>query len=841
MTRKSVSTTLRKSARAGTQRTSTPVRSVREYSDLLECNVPDELPVLPLLSTVVFPNGVYSVQVAQDRNKTLIKENSSDDQMVALVAQRESREHVAKLDDLYGIGVAARVIQKINMPNDTIQVVFHGLRRIVLLDLLQTEPYLRARLTCAFTQYTAPLVINNLMGQVLSLFKDLVNKDSRYPNELINILEMNVEDPERFADLITTHVNFSMTQRQTILETLNMQQRLNLLIDMLAAEIGRVEVDEEIQRKTQVDIEKSQHEFFLRQQLQTIRKELGEQDPMEAEVAELRKRMEAIPLSEAARKEVENEIYRLGQVASASPEYNVIKTYLEWILGLPWGQLTRDEIDIRKAQQILDEDHYGLAKVKERIVEFLSVLKLKKDLHGPILCLSGPPGVGKTSLGKSIARAMGRKFIRISVGGMRDEAEIKGHRRTYVGAMPGKIIQSLRRAGVMNPLIMIDEVDKMGYDFRGDPSSALLEVLDPEQNRYFEDHYLDVPVDLSHVLFITTANVIQNVPAPLRDRMEVLALSGYTAEEKLQIAVSYLVPRRLEANGLQRSHLCFEETAIQAIISGYTREAGLRNLERALDAVCRKVAAKVAAGACDGVCVTPEMLEEFLGPVQYIQDVADKKPEIGVALGLAWTPDGGDILSIESTQMRGKGNVTITGQLGSVMQESVRAAMSYVRSRCADLEIDPEAFDRCDIHIHFPEGAIPKDGPSAGITVATALASLLTDRPVWHNIAMTGELTLRGKVLPVGGIKEKVLAAYRAGVEKVILPAQNRKDLVDVPAEVVKKIEFIFVEAVDEVLQQALATIILPRSEERRKKRVAAPVGEDRRGKDDRSSTSEKN
>lgn len=803
---------MNKKKKAATRRPSAP-KPVHNYSELLECNVPEVLPVLPLLGTVVFPNGVYSLQVAIDRNKILIRENSGDEQMVALVAQRDPKADVRKLSDLFEIGVAARVIQKVNMPNDTIQVVFHGLRRILMLELLQLDPYIKARLTCAFTRSAPAVAVNALMGKVLALFKDLVNADSRYPNELINILEMNVEDPERFADLVTTHINFTVNQRQTILDTLDIEQRLRYLIEMLAAEIGRLEVDQEIQRKTQIDLEKSQHEFYLRQQLQTIRKELGEQDPLEAEVAELRQRLESIMLPDAARKEALNELGRLSLVPPASAEYTVIKTYLDWILSLPWERRTADEIDIQKARAILEEDHYGLSTVKERIIEFLSVVKLKKDLKGPILCLVGPPGVGKTSLGRSIARAMGRKFIRISVGGMRDEAEIKGHRRTYVGAMPGKIIQSMRRAEVINPLIMIDEIDKMGQDFRGDPSSALLEVLDAEQNHDFQDHYLDLSFDLSHVVFITTANVVQNIPAPLLDRTEVIALSGYTPEEKLHIAKRHLVPRRLEANGLSYETLVIEDVAIEDIIRGYTREAGLRNLERNLDAVCRKTASRVASGSTQGCCVTPEMLEEFLGPVQYLLETAEKSPEVGVATGLAWTPNGGDILSIESTRMRGKGHVTITGQLGSVMQESVQAAISYVRSKCNELEINPDLFEKYDLHVHFPEGSIPKDGPSAGITIATALASLFTNRPVWHDIAMTGEVTLRGKVLPVGGIKEKVLAAYRAGFTKVILPAKNRKDLHDVPVEIKEKMQFIFVENTDEVFRQALAKIIFPRQE----------------------------
>lgn len=786
---------------------------VQHYTDILECNVPEVLPVLPLLGTVVFPNGVYSLQVAVERNKHLIKENSGDEQMVALVAQRDPKGQVHELGDLFNIGVAARVIQKVNMPNDTIQVVFHGLRRILMLELLQVDPYIKARLTCAFTRGAPAAAINALMEKVLALFKDLVNTDGRYPNELINILEMNVEDPERFADLVTTHINFTAGQRQTILETLDIQKRLEYLSEMLAGEIARLEVDHEIQRKTQLDLEKSQHEFFLRQQLQTIRKELGEQDPMESEVAELKKRLESIQLPEAARKEALNEIGRLSIVSPASAEYTVIKTYLDWILSLPWDRRTDDELDILKAAGILDEDHYGLTSVKERIIEFLSVLKLKKDLKGPILCLAGAPGVGKTSLGRSIARAMGRKFIRISVGGMRDEAEIKGHRRTYVGAMPGKIIQSMRRAEVQNPLIMIDEIDKMGQDFRGDPSSALLEVLDPEQNHDFQDHYLDLAFDLSHVLFITTANVVQNIPPPLLDRMEVLPLPGYTAEEKLEIAKRHLVPRRLESNGLTPELLSFDDTAISGIIHGYTREAGVRNLERNLDAVCRKVASRVAVGDATHRHVLPEMLEEFLGPIQFLREMAEKSPEVGVATGLAWTPSGGDVLSIETTRMRGKGKVTITGQLGQVMQESVQAAISYVRSRCGDLEINPDMFEKYDLHVHFPEGAIPKDGPSAGITIATALASLFTNRPVWHDVAMTGEVTLRGKVLPVGGIKEKVLAAYRAGITRVILPAKNKKDLHDVPEEIKGKLQFIFVENTDEVFRHALAKIILPPQE----------------------------
>jgi ATP-dependent Lon protease len=622
---------------------------------------------------------------------------------------------------------------------------------------------------------------------------------------------MNIKDPGKVTDLIASNLNISLEEKQDLLSTLDVRLRLEKLSGILNREIELLELGHKIQSQVQSELNKNQKEFYLRQQLKAIQKELGEGDGKTAEIEDLRKRVEEANMPPDALKAAEHELDRLRMIPPESAEHTVVRTYLEWLVTLPWTVATDDNLDLHHARQVLDEDHFDLEKIKDRILEYLAVRQLRKDPKSPILCFVGPPGVGKTSLGRSIARAMGRKFVRLSLGGIRDEAEIRGHRRTYIGALPGRIIQNIKNAGSNNPLFMLDEIDKLGMDFRGDPASALLEVLDPEQNNTFQDHYLDVPFDLSRVMFVTTANVLDPIPAPLRDRMEVIELAGYTEEEKLQIARRHLIPKQLREHGLTDDNLRFEDDALIRIIRSYTREAGLRNLEREIGSVCRKIARAITEGRTEPVVCTAEKVREYLGPERFFSELAERTEDPGVAIGLAWTPNGGDILFIESTRMAGKKGLTLTGHLGEVMKESAQAALSWVRSRAERLGIPPDFFENSDIHIHVPHGAIPKDGPSAGVTIATSLASLLTNRHVRPNVAMTGEITLRGKVEPVGGIKEKVLAARRAGIDTVILPRRNEKDLEDVPAGVRDTMRFVFVDTVDEVLEHALE----PRAGER--------------------------
>jgi ATP-dependent Lon protease len=645
--------------------------------------------------------------------------------------------------------------------------------------------------------------IEALSRNLLETFNKIVALAPHLPDEL-HVAAMNLQDPSKMADLIAANLNLSVPDKQMILETLSVRDRMKKLMVLLNRELEVLELGSKIQSQVKTEIDKNQREYVLREQMKAIQKELGESDDRTLEIAELEKKIKDAKMPEAVEKESLKELARLSKMPPQAAEYTVSRTYLDYLIALPWAISTVDNLDIKKAAQILDEDHYDLEKIKERILEYLSVRKLKSDMKGPILCFVGPPGVGKTSLGKSIARAMGRKFVRISLGGIRDEAEIRGHRRTYIGSLPGRIIQGIRRAESNNPVFMLDEVDKLGTDFRGDPSSALLEVLDPEQNSSFSDHYLDVPFDLSKVMFITTANILDTIPGPLLDRMEVLHLPGYTEEEKVHIAVKYLIPRQLKEHGLTDKLMQMGEKTLSAIVADYTREAGVRNLEREIGNICRKVARKVAEGNTEPAIIAPENLHEYLKAPRYFADVAEKQDEVGVATGLAWTQAGGEILTIEATQMRGKKGLTLTGQLGDVMKESAQAALSYVRSQAKMLNFPDDFFEKTDLHIHVPAGAIPKDGPSAGITMATAIASLLTGRKVRHDIAMTGEITLRGKVLPIGGVKEKILAARRAGINTVILPKKNEKDLDDIPANIRKEMKFIFVETLDEVLIVAL-------------------------------------
>jgi ATP-dependent Lon protease len=786
--------------------------TVKPSAEMLECDIPAELPIIPLASTVVFPQMVVNLQVVRKKNLSLIRDMEPES-IIGLVVQKSTSIEVPPIDELSGIGVAARLVNKLNVSGNTIQIILLGLRRFRVAEYLQTEPYLKARVACIDEAEVESMEANLLMGNALHLLENLIQLDPRVPGEILNLIKNNLTGPGNLADQVANHLNFELEEKKEILQTIDSIDRLKVGIRLIEKSIGLAKAGQEIKEQTEDEIRKAQREYFLREQMKVIRKELGEESESAGAVRELREKIDKAGLPEEARKEAEKELARLDMVNPASAEYTVITTYLDWLATLPWTAETTDRLDVREAAKILDRDHYGLEKVKDRILEFLAVRQLKKDMKSPILCFYGPPGTGKTSLGRSIAEALGRKFVRMSVGGMRDEAEIRGHRRTYVGAMPGKIVQSLRRAGSRNPVFMIDEVDKIGSDFRGDPASALLEALDPEQNFSFTDLYLDVPFDLSKVMFVTTANRLDTIPEPLRDRMEILHLPGYVEEEKMDIARQYLIPRQLDAHGLTLERLSFTEEAVGDIIHGYTSDSGLRKLEQQIATICRKVAKNIAMGQTKPLRIAPADLIDYLGPVIFIPEVAERTDEVGVATGLAWTSSGGDILFIEATRMKGSGGLLITGQLGDVMKESAQAALSYIKAHATDLGIDADAFEKYDIHIHVPAGAIPKDGPSAGITIATAIASLMSNRPVRHQLAMTGEITLRGKVLPVGGLKEKILAARRAGLETVLIPIKNEKDLVDVPERLRKPLKLVPVKTISEVLAAALSPLVLAQAE----------------------------
>jgi len=785
---------------------------VRAHGEMLACDIPAELPIIPLASTVVFPQMVVNLQVVRKKNLNLIRDMEPES-IIGLVVQKSSSIDVPPIEELSAIGVAARLVNKINVSGNTIQIILLGLRRFRVASYIQTEPYLKARVACIDEKEEDSMEANMLMGNALHLLENLIQLDPRVPGEILNLIKNNLSGPGNLADQIANHLNFELEEKKEILTTITPLDRLKVAIRLIEKSTGLAKAGQEIKEQTEDEIRKAQREFFLREQLKVIKKELGEESESAATVRDLRERLDKAGLPAEAKKEAEKELGRLEMVNPASAEYNVITTYLDWMAALPWSTTTIDRLDVKDASRILNRDHFDLEKVKDRILEFLAVRQLKNDMKGPILCFYGPPGTGKTSLGKSIAEALGRKFVRMSVGGMRDEAEIRGHRRTYVGAMPGKVLQSLRRAGSRNPLFMIDEVDKIGMDFRGDPASALLEVLDPEQNNTFTDLYLDLPFDLSRVMFITTANRLDTIPDPLRDRMEILHLPGYVEEEKLDIARQYLVPRQISEHGLSKDQVSFTDDAIKDIIRGYTADSGLRKLEQQIATVCRKVAKDIAMIRSKGRAVDAKDLQEFLGPIVFIPEVAERTDEVGVATGLAWTSAGGDILFIEASRMKGNGVLSITGQLGDVMKESAQAALTYVKAHAKELGIDEILFEKTDIHIHVPAGAIPKDGPSAGVTIVAALASLMSQHPVRHDVAMTGEVTLRGKVLPVGGIKEKILAARRAGITTVVLPARNEKDLVDIPEHIRKQMKFTFVREVGEVLGAVLCAIVLAPAE----------------------------
>lgn len=770
---------------------------------------PAELPILPLKNTVIFPFTLTPLTVGRPGSIKLVDDVTAGNKLLGVITQRDPSLEQPGPDDLYQYGTICKILRMIRYPKNTIMMLVQGLARFQITQFTKTAPYLIAKIAPLESLVERDIELEALVKGVNGQFQRVLSMMVNPPTEAQTQV-MNIDDPGQLADLIISHLDVEVDAKQQALETLNVKERLGFVLRLLEEEIEILEVGSRIHTRVKDEIEKSMRERYLREQMEAIKKELGEVEGPEIE--ELRKRIKRAKMPKEVEKEAWRELERLAQIHPSSAEYTVARTYLDWLAELPWSKQTRDNLELKRGRTILDEDHYNLQKIKERILEYLAVLKLKRDMKGPILCFVGPPGVGKTSLGRSIARALGRKFVRMSLGGMRDEAEIRGHRRTYVGALPGRIIQGLRRASSRNPVYMLDEIDKLGADFRGDPSSALLEVLDPEQNSTFSDHYLDVAFDLSKVIFLTTANVLHTIPAPLLDRMEVLEIPGYSEEEKLQIAIKYLIPKQIRENGLKSQQIEFSEEAIKKIIREYTDEAGVRNLEREIGAVCRKIAARIVEDRHSKRLITLEEIQTLLGPIKYFSQLSERLDKSGVAIGLVWTATGGDIIFIEVTRMKGKGNLMLTGQLGEVMKESAQAALSYIRSNGEKLGIDLGSFGDWDIHIHVPEGGIPKDGPSAGVTLVTALASLLTDTPVRADLAMTGEVTLRGKVLPVGGIREKVLGAHRAGIKTVILPKRNEKDLLEITQNVKDQMHFEFVDEIDEVLAFALPAYVTARA-----------------------------
>jgi ATP-dependent Lon protease len=770
---------------------------------------PDIVAVLPLRETVLFPQAVLPLSAGRASSVRLIEEAVRASRLIGVVTQRDPAADEPGAAGLYPVGVLARIHKAVKQADGTVRLVVQGLSRFRLVEVLEDKPFLRARVQALTDPSDAAGDVESqaLMRNAVALFRKVVALSPLLSDEAAN-LPVNILDPGTLADVIAAALpTLSTVVKQEVLEALDVRLRLQTIVAALTKEAEVLELGSKIQSEVQSEVSKTQREYYLREQMKAIQKELGASDERTQEIEELRAKIEASGMPEEAHKEATRELDRLAKMPPAAAEYTVARTYLDWLIAMPWRTETVDNVDIAEARRVLDEDHVGLDKVKERILEYLAVKKIRPEGKGPILCFVGPPGVGKTSLGKSIARALGRKFHRLSLGGMRDEAEIRGHRRTYIGALPGQIVQGLRRAGTKNPVLMLDEIDKLGMDFRGDPASALLEVLDPEQNGSFRDHYLDVPFDLSRVLFITTANILDTVPAPLRDRMEVIHLAGYTEEEKIAIAKEHLVPKQAREHGLQAgTDLTFAEEALRVLIRGYTREAGLRNLEREIATVCRKIARRRGEeGNADSVAVTPELVASLLGAPRWeYEELRERTRQSGVAIGLAWTPVGGDILFVEATRMRGGKTLTLTGQLGDVMKESAQAALSWVRSHAGELGIAPDVWETSDIHVHVPAGAIPKDGPSAGVTMVAALVSRLTGRPVRGDLAMTGEISLSGRVLPVGGIKEKILAARRAGVSTVILPRRNEKNLrEDVQPSVRESMTFHLVDSIPEVLAVA--------------------------------------
>jgi len=785
--------------------------------------IPSQLPILPLRGLVVYPETAVPLSIGQPRSIRLVDDVlSADDRLIGLVTSKDPQNENPGPEDLYWVGTVASVHRLFRAPDGTIRLLVQGITRFEIKKFVEEEPYLKAKIQLSPVKVERDLEIDALTRQARDQFAEITNLVPSVPQELVDAV-ISLDDPLQVVYTVANFQRLELNKAQELLELNSVSEKLHKLVNFLTRELEMLEIGQRIQNQARSEIEKVQREYFLREQIKAIRTELGEEDDQTADVEEFRHQIEEAAMPEESDKQAKRELDRLSRLPSAAAEYGVIRTYLDWMVSLPWSKMTDDNLDISRARKVLDEDHYGLEDVKERILEFLAVRKLRKEREGEIeetyeddirkiregviLCFVGPPGVGKTSLGRSIARSLDRKFIRISLGGVRDEAEIRGHRRTYIGAMPGRILQALRRVGKNNPVFMMDEIDKLGRDYRGDPTSALLEVLDPEQNSEFRDHYLEVAYDLSKVMFITTANLLEPIPSPLRDRMEIIKLSGYTDKEKKAIAKGYLIPRQIKENGLRSKEISFTDPALQKIIRSYTRESGVRNLEREIGSLCRKVVTQIAEGKVENVRIGVKEVVEFLGRQRYYGDeeIANRTSVPGGATGLAWTSTGGEVLFVEATSMPGKNNFQLTGSLGEVMKESAQAALSYVRSKADKLGLEMDFYQDRDIHLHVPAGAQPKDGPSAGVTMAAALVSLISKRPVKGNVSMTGEITLRGQVLPVGGIKEKVLAAYRAGSTTVILPTKNQADLEeDIPAEVLEKINFIFVENVEELLEAAL-------------------------------------
>ncbi len=760
--------------------------------------------VLASRDTVVFPNMVMPLYIGRERSLRAVEEALRLDAPLLIVAQKDPEIEEPEPEDLFTVGTEISIGRTLRLPDGTMSILVQGIQRVRVQEFLQTQPYFTARGVPIIEGQPEGIAVEALMRVVLSLFNKVVDLNPNLPEDAY-IAAMNVDEPGWLADFVAHILDLDLEERQDLLETLDPVERLHKIAVLLGKELDVLELENEIHAQVQREVDKTQREYFLREQMRAIQAELGELDDLQRDINELRERIAQAPLPDAAREKAERELNRLAAMPAAAPEVAIIRTYLDWILNLPWNTYTEDNMDIEHAARILDEEHYGLKKAKERILEHIAVRKLAPDkMRQPILCFVGPPGTGKTSMGKSIARALGRKFVRLSLGGVRDEAEIRGHRRTYIGAMPGRIIQTMRQAGTSNPVFMLDEIDKMGMDFRGDPAAALLEVLDPEQNHTFLDHYLDIPYDLSKVMFITTANTLYSIPPALLDRMEIIEFPGYVESEKLEIARRFLIPRQLESHGLEDQGITFPQATLLRLIREYTYEAGVRNLERAIANICRKVARRVAEGKRPPRRITPSMLERFLGPPQNVHLQVEKEPQIGVATGIAWTEAGGDIMLVEVMVMDGKGNLILTGQLGEVMQESAQAALSYARAHAEDFGYGDLDFEKVDIHIHVPEGAVPKDGPSAGVTMLVALVSALSERPVRADVAMTGEITLRGRVLPVGGLKEKLIAAQRAGITTVIIPRKNEKDLAEIPRHIRKGLEIVLVDHVDQALALAL-------------------------------------
>ena len=768
------------------------------------------LPLVALRDTVIFPEMIVPLQVGRERSVKALDRAVRNSQPVALITQRSSEtEEVDSVDELYPIGTLAKIAQVIRLQDGTIRAIVQGQRRIRLLDLLQTEPHLEARVELIADSNEKTLEVEALMASVQGQIEQYVSSGASVPPE-VAVAARNISDGGLLADMVAYSPDMDTELRQDLLETIDVAERLRKVSGFLSKQIEVLELKGRIQSEVKSEMDKTQREYILREQMKAIQKELGEDDPAVAEANELRERVEKSEMPAEVKEKALKEVDRLSRIPSASPEQGVIRTYVDWLVSLPWGVQTDDNLNLTDAEKVLNDDHYGLDKPKERILEYMAVRKLAEKIRSPILLFVGPPGVGKTSLGRSIARAMGRKFVRMSLGGIHDEAEIRGHRRTYIGALPGRVIQSIKTAGSANPVFMLDEIDKVGMDFRGDPSSALLEVLDPEQNFSFQDNYLEVPFDLSRVLFIATANMLDTIPPALRDRMEMIQLPGYTQREKLRIAQKFLLPKVLENHGLTDGQLTFSEPALVRLIQAFTKEAGVRNLERELANVARKVARRVADDASVKVTVEADKLEDYLGPARFDYGELETEDSIGMATGLVVSDAGGDIVQVEATKMEGKDDFILTGQLGDVMKESARAGLSYVRSRTAQLGLDPSIFEKQTLHIHVPAGATPKDGPSAGVTMATAMASLLTGKPVRRDLAMTGEITLRGRVLPIGGLKSKLLAAHLAGVRTVLIPKRNERDLVDVPEDVRQQLRIVAVETMDEVLAEALIDTARP-------------------------------